>query len=74
MHILLADLLSFDSMTVVMAITYCIFFCQVFEGSVADDRLVGITVHQAAVIIASLHMGLVTAQWVRYPSRHPLNL
>ncbi|XP_020910212.1 probable phospholipid-transporting ATPase VD isoform X2 [Exaiptasia diaphana] len=40
------------------------FFCSiVFEGSIADDRLVGITIHQAAVIVASLHMGLVFAQW-----------
>ncbi|EDO40789.1 predicted protein [Nematostella vectensis] len=34
-----------------------------FEGMPADDRMVGITMHQAAVVLASVHLGLMTAQW-----------
>lgn len=57
-----------------MTIVFVVCCIQVFEDSRAGDRLVGITVHQAAVIIASLHMGLVTAQWVRYLSYFVYNL
>lgn len=44
-------------------ITGCL-FVQLFEGTPADDRMVGITMHQAAVILANLHLGLATSQWV----------
>ncbi|XP_031551147.1 probable phospholipid-transporting ATPase VD [Actinia tenebrosa] len=42
-----------------------LFFCcsLLFEDTPVDDRMVGITIHQAAVILANLHLGLATSQW-----------
>ncbi|XP_078368991.1 phospholipid-transporting ATPase VD-like [Oculina patagonica] len=35
----------------------------VYNGSTADMRMVGVTLHQSSVIVANLFLALVTAQW-----------
>ena len=37
---------------------------KVYDDSVADLRMVGITLHQACVLVANLYMGLIISQWV----------
>jgi len=35
----------------------------VYNGTAADLRMVGVTLHQSSVIVANLYLALVTAQW-----------
>lgn len=46
--------------------TISIFYSlQVYNGTAADIRMVGVTLHQSSVIVANLYLALITAQWVR---------
>ena len=38
---------------------------QVYNGTAAGIRMVGVTLHQSSVIVANLYLALITAQWVR---------
>ena len=40
------------------------FSLKVYNGTVADLRMVGVTLHQSSVIVANLYLALITAQWV----------
>ena len=40
------------------------FVVKVYNGTAADLRMVGVTLHQSSVIVANLYLALVTAQWV----------
>lgn len=40
------------------------FLLKVYNGTAADLRMVGMTLHQSSVVVANLYLALVTAQWV----------
>lgn len=40
------------------------FSFKVYNGTAADLRMVGVTLHQSSVLVANLYLALITAQWV----------
>ncbi|KAJ7386092.1 putative phospholipid-transporting ATPase VB [Desmophyllum pertusum] len=50
-----------DALYQSLVVFYAAFW--VYDGSIADIRMVGVTLHQSSVIVANLYLALITAQW-----------
>lgn len=51
----------FDALYESLVVFYVAFW--VYNGTAADIRMVGVTLHQSSVIVANLYLALITAQW-----------